>query len=88
MKQSIIVALSAVLLSSAALTGTATAAPQCDYTGDDEAGDTEDFAQSRHLEGKFGATVTVWNGCYKVQHLQNGKFVTEYYDPDSEQRVF
>lgn len=88
MKQSMIVALSAVLLASAALPSGAIAAPQCDYDGHDEAGDTADFAESHRLEGKFGASVTVWNGCYKVEYLKNGKYTTEYYDPDSEQRVF
>ncbi len=88
MKQSINFALSAVLLSTFLFAGPAMAVPLCDYTGDDEAGDSEDFAESHHLEGKFGASVTVWGGCFKVQYLKNGKYVTEYYDPDSQQRVF
>lgn len=68
-------------------TGAALAVPLCDYTGTDEKADTEDFAQSRHLDGKLGATVEVWNGCYKVEYLKDGKYVIEYYDPESRKRV-
>lgn len=83
---SAIVALTAFALASPSLART----PQCDWDDneEDEAAETQEFAESLHLDGKFGASVNVWNGCYKVEYLgTDGKYKIEYYDPDSRQRV-
>ena len=80
----------ALLLAASLIPGPAVAQPlQCDWdysTSDAEA--TLNFAERLHLEGKIGTSVNIWNGCYKVQHLgADGKYRTEYYDPDSKRRI-
>lgn len=35
------------------------------------------------------ATVEVWNGCFKVTHVNaEGHYMTEFYDPTTKKRVF
>ncbi|OEO28517.1 hypothetical protein VW23_004465 [Devosia insulae DS-56] len=80
----------ALLLAASLIPGSAMARPlQCDWDyGVSEADTTRDFAERLHLEGRIGASVNVWNGCYKVEYLgTDGKYRTEYYDPDSKRRL-
>ncbi len=86
-----LITLAALLATMALITGPALArSPLCDwnYNTTSEAEAAEGFAQLLHLNGRYGASVDVWNGCYKVRSLDSdGKFKTEYYDPDSKQRI-
>lgn len=85
------ITIAALLVATSLIAGPAMArTPLCDWnydaTGEAEA--TDGFAQRLHLDGKFGASVDIWNGCYKVRYLgSDGKYRTEYYDPDSKRRI-
>jgi hypothetical protein len=81
--------LAASLLTSIALASPALAkVPYCDWTGGSESERAASFAQLLGETGKFGTSVVVWNGCFKVQRLRDdGTFSTEYYDPDSRRLI-
>ena len=60
----------------------ASAAVWCNSTSTDRARQQQ-LSDELQLQNNLSASVDIWNGCLKVTSVQNGHFVTQFYDPDT-----
>jgi hypothetical protein len=57
---------------------------RCDGTTFDMEGeDAENFKNSIYPAVSAAAQIEVWNGCYRITEVEDGMYVTRFYDPDS-----
>jgi hypothetical protein len=62
--------------------------PMCSWSGDHEMMSTDDFLQWLPFEKRsMRAQADVWNGCFRVTYVVDGKYVTEIYDPETMRQV-
>lgn len=47
----------------------------------------EQLARELQLNRKLNGTIDYFNGCLKVSYSEDGKWVTDFYDPNSMQQV-
>jgi hypothetical protein len=63
-------------------------APRCEWSSKSEAKATRRFLDYLWLPINSFPSVEIWNGCFRVMYVSEGRWVMEYYDPDTKRRIY